>query len=54
LQEIQGLNDEGVFINSLKAWALERALYELFYELNYGTGYVYVPLEYLLREGQLL
>jgi len=53
LQEIQGLNDEGVFINSLKAWALERALYELFYELNYGTGYVYVPLEYLLREGQL-
>ncbi len=49
LREIQGLDDEGLFTNSLKAWVLERALYELFYEINYGTGYVYVPLEYLLR-----
>lgn len=51
LQDVQGLNDEGVFIKSLRAWTLERSLYEFFYEINYGTGYVYVPLEYLLRES---
>lgn len=51
IRDIQGIDDEDVFIKSLKAWVLERSLYEFFYEINYGTGYVYVPLEYLLREN---
>lgn len=51
MRDIQGIDDEDVFIKSLKVWVLERSLYEFFYEINYGTGYVYVPLEYLLREN---
>lgn len=51
IRDIQGVDDKDVFIKSLKAWVLERSLYEFFYEVNYGTGYVYVPLEYLLREN---
>lgn len=48
LREIQSSPDTGLFLKSLDAWIIERALYELVYELNYGTGYVYVPLIYLL------
>ncbi len=51
LRDIQGLDDKELFIKSIKAWVLERSLYEFFYEINYGTGYVYVPLEYLLCEN---
>ncbi|MEO3993914.1 MAG: hypothetical protein QN229_06405 [Desulfurococcaceae archaeon TW002] len=51
LRDIQGFDDKELFIKSLKAWVLERSLYEFFYEINYGTGYVYVPLEYLLGEN---
>jgi len=51
LLDVQGSSDEEVFIKSLRAWVLERSLYEFFYEINYGTGYVYVPLEHLIREN---
>lgn len=51
LRDIQGVDDKEVFIKSLKAWVLERSLYEFFYEISYGTGYVYVPLEHIVREN---
>lgn len=48
LEDVQGSPDIELFMKTLNTWTLERALYELNYELNYGTGYTYIPLKYLL------